>query len=144
MENTEHEKYMKFTLLTSLDYNSDSYYLIRVPVKSLDVVLQEDNQLTECGMKVKEVLAQAENRKGRVAVLYYILMPHYAELLIYAKHSKTKKDKNAHNDTARAFMSVFKKLTEEKYGEELWQDSYSCYRIKSGRELTRFLADLGK
>ncbi|MBE6880033.1 MAG: hypothetical protein E7490_04255 [Ruminococcaceae bacterium] len=138
------QRNFKSVVITSKNYNSDGYYLIRVPVTSLNTALQSENRLTEDGMAVKEILMETENRKGKISVLYYIFMPHYVELLIYAKHDRTVKDKNALNLTVCSFMEIFKRLTEKKAGKKLWQEVYHCHRIKGGRELNRLLSTLGK
>ena len=134
------QRNFKSVVITSKNYNSDGYYLLRVPVQSLDITLQSENRLTEYGMAVKKILQQTENKKGRISVLYYIFMPHYVELLIFAKHSETIKDKNNHNKTVSAFMDIFKRLTEEKAGRKLWQEGYLCHRIKRGKEISDILS----
>lgn len=136
------QRNFRSVIITSKNYNSDGYYLIRVPVESLDIILQSDNRLTEDGMAVKEVLKGIENRKGKLSVLYYIFKPHYVELLIFAKHSKTVKDKNARNLTVYYFMETFKSLTEKKADKKLWQEVYHCHRIIRGKELADILAQL--
>ncbi len=138
------QRNFKSVVITSKNYNSDGYYLIRVPVRSLDIALQSESRLTEDGMAVKEILKETENRKGRISVLYYIFMPHYVELLIYAKHSRTVKDKNALNLTVCSFMETFKRLTEKKADKRLWQEVYHSHKIKGRYELNRLLSTLGK
>ncbi len=138
------QRNFKSVVITSKNYNSDGYYLIRVPVKNLDIIMQSDDRLTQDGKAVKKILQDTENRKGRISVLYYIFMPHYVELLVYAKHSKTEKDKNARNVTVCAFMETFKGLTEKEAGKKLWQEVYHCHRIKGRYELNRLLSSLGK
>ena len=137
-------KSVKVVIVTSSKYNSDGYYFLRVPVNSLDTILQSDNRLTAEGMAVKEILQEAENKKGRISVLYYLFMPHYVEILLFARHDRTVKDKNAPNRTVSTFMEVFKRLTERSAGVKLWQEVYHCHRIKNGWELKRLLSELGK
>ena len=106
------QKKWKAVIVTSADYNSDGYYLIRIPVHSLLTPLCENERATDYGMIVKEVMEDVVRKKGRITLIYYLLKPHYAELMLYAKHSGTIKDKNAKNKTVHSFMNIFRRRTE--------------------------------
>ena len=136
------QKNRKAVVVTSANYNSDGYYLIRIPVHSLSTPLCEDERATDYGMLVKEVMEDVVNKRGRITLIYYLLKPHYAELMLYAKHSGTIKDKNAKNKTVHSFMNIFKRRTEEIAKTRLWQEGYLCHRIKRGKEISDILSQL--
>ncbi|MBP3922652.1 MAG: hypothetical protein J6D27_06780 [Ruminiclostridium sp.] len=136
------QKKWKAVIVTSADYNSDGYYLIRIPVHSFETPLCEDEKATVYGMAVKETLQDVVQKRGRITLIYYLLKPRYTELMLYAKHKETVKDRNAGNKTVQSFMNIFKRRTEEKAQTRLWQESYFCHRIKRGKELSDILAQL--
>lgn len=136
------QKKWKAVIVTSADYNSDGYYLIRIPVHSLSTPLCEEERATDYGMIVKEVMEDVVRKKGRITLIYYLLKPHYAELMLYAKHTDTVKDRNARNKTVQSFMNIFKRRTEEMAKTRLWQEGYLCHRIKRGKEISDILSQL--
>lgn len=138
----KNQKNRKLVIVTSANYNSDGYYLIRIPVQSLSTPLCIDERTTEYGTAVKEVLQEAVNRRGRLTLIYYLLKPHYTELMLYAKHNETVKDRDAKNKNIQSFMNIFKRLTEEKTKTKLWQEGYLCHRIRRGKEISDILAQL--
>ena len=138
------QKKWKAVIVTSANYNSDGYYLIRIPVQNLLAVLCIDDKATQYGLAVSEAMQEVVNKKGRIILIYYHLKPHYAELMLYAKHTETVKDRNAKNKTVQSFMNIFKRRTEEIAKTKLWQEVYHCHCIKGGYELNRLLSTLGE
>ena len=136
------QKKWKAVIVTSANYNSDGYYLIRIPVQNLSAVLCIDDEATPYGLAVSEAMQEVVNKKGRITLIYYLLKPHYAELMLYAKHTETVKDRNARNKTVQSFMNIFKRRTEEIAKTKLWQEGYLCHRIKRGKEISDILSQL--
>ena len=136
------QKKWKAVIVTSANYNSDGYYLIRIPVQNLSAVLCIDDKATQYGLAVSEAMQEVVNKKGRIILIYYHLKPHYAELMLYAKHTETVKDRNAKNKTVQSFMNIFKRRTEEIAKTKLWQEGYLCHRIKRGKEISDIMAQL--
>lgn len=136
------QRNFKSVVITSKNYNSDGYYLIRIPVQNLSAPLCVGDKATQCGLAVNEAMQEIVDKKGRIILIYYLLKPHYVELMLYAKQSKTIKNKNAKNKTVQSFMNIFRKRTEEIAKARLWQESYFCHRIKRGKEISDILSQL--
>lgn len=136
------QKKWKAVIVTSANYNSDGYYLIRIPVQNLSAVLCIDDEATPYGLAVGEAMQEVVNKKRRITLIYYLLKPHYVELMLYAKHTETVKDRNAKNKTVQSFMNIFKRRTEEIAKTKLWQEGYLCHRIKRGKEISDIMAQL--
>ncbi len=124
-----------FVVVTNINYNKDSYYLVRFTVKDKSCLLKsENNQLTKYGIAVKQTLERVNKNSGRVRMVSYIITPYYTEFVILSKHRITD-IVNKGNRTLPLFLSYFKKLSERAAGAYVWQSNYAYRKLSAKKEL---------
>ncbi len=123
----------KYVIVTNLNYNKDSYYLVRFTVRDKSRLLKNENGLTNYGKAVKASLDRVNRNHGRARMVTYAITPYFVQFVVCLKQITTDitvKDSR----TFPMFLKALRKLTEDTAESRIWQEDFA-YRKISGKKM---------
>ena len=90
--------------------------------------------LSEYGKTVEETLLEIERHYTDLVIEKYVIMPNHVHLLIRLENDGTSRTPSPTNAIIPAFVSTFKRFTNQRCGIKLWQRSYHDHVIRNEQD----------
>lgn len=136
--------------LPNYDYSSDGAYFLTICTKDRAPILSEISEtekngetvatvtLTQTGAIVQQYLLSISNAYPYISVDTYVLMPDHVHILLRVTSAPTRCVGSAKQPSVIArTVAAFKRLTNQKCRQSLWQDGYYDHIIRDAQDYQR-------
>ena len=133
--------------LPNYDYSSDGVYFLTICTKDRAPILSEISAtekngetvatvtLTQTGTIVQQYLLSIPKAYPYISVDTYVLMPDHVHILLHVTSAPTRCAGSAKQPSAIArAVAAFKRLTNQKCRQSLWQDGYYDHIIRDAQD----------
>ena len=130
----------------SWDYSENGKYFITICTQYRKCILSDvivgdgvldvpEVRLTKYGKLCVKHIEAMNNAYSDIQTEKYIVMPNHIHMIITVdKHHGTSRTPSPTNELIPRYISTFKRLTNKKIGENIWERSYHDHVIRDNRD----------
>ena len=98
-------------------------------------------RLSQAGKEIEFCLTEMIRVYEGVSLLHYVIMPNHIHLLLHLESGPSGTPAPTHgqraNQTIPAFVSTLKRMTNKRYGRNLWQRGYHDHIVRNDADYLR-------
>ena len=129
--------------LKNYNYSDNGAYFITICTKdrkctlsSVGVGVPDDPfeapmiKLTQLGETVETVLNEMSNFYDNISIDNFVIMPNHIHLMLIISNSGSPRTTTPTTNTVSAFVSSFKRFSNKRFGNSIWQRSFYDHIIR--------------